>query len=491
MADRKFVAVIIVSFIAIVTFSVGYLVRDFDIIPVSIAGNQCGVLASDRAFFEVLDELAENHYSQPTREQLIEGAVEGMIASLDDPYTSYFDLEEAEAYQANFGETYVGIGVTVRYEQNIIVIEDIQKDGPAYDAGLNIGDVITHVDGTEIFDMPFYEVLGLIVGDVGTEVVIGVYRSGYTATLFFPMTREIINNSSVEHETYEEDGQTIGYIKVNTFGDQTFPLFNIAVNELEAQGIDSLIIDLRDNGGGHLLTVYYMMNLFLIEEDGPMFETEYYSNGVHYFKNYVASNTIRKDYNIVTIINENSASASEVFASGMQEHGGYTLVGTKSFGKGTMQTDKLISATVGDQLHITIGKWTTADGGWVHYDGGTDGITPDILIEQEEIEQAYKIFLLGGDPILYDTVSEKVANIQVVLNMMGYSVRTDGYYDVLTKNAIEDIQTTNGLTVNGNMDEDTLTVINDALNDYLDNYENDTQLQAALDYIKDNPLDPR
>jgi carboxyl-terminal processing protease len=190
------------------------------------------------------------------------------------------------------------------------------------------------------------------------------------------------------------------------------------------------------------------------------------------------------------LINENSASASEVFASGMKEHGGYTLVGTTSFGKGTMQTDKLISATVGDQLHITIGKWTTADGGWVHYDGGTDGITPDIIVEQNDYEIAYKTFLLDESPIEFDTVDSRTANVQVILNLMGYDVRTDGYFDTETLSAVEDIQTSNGLTVNGSLDEDTLTIINAALDAYQTDYANDSQLQAALIYLSENPNDP-
>lgn len=487
IGGKRILSIILVFFIGLVTFSVGYLVRDFDILPISLQKNECGVLASDRAFFEVLDELMENHYTQPEREDLIVGAIDGMISSLDDPYTSYFDLEEAEAYQSNFGETYVGIGVTVKYKENLIVIEQVKKDGPAYNSGLKVNDVITHVDGVELFGLSFYEAIGMVTGEPDTQVIVGVYRAGYPETLYFPMTRALIDNSSVEYSSYQQDGENIGYIKVNTFGDETFPLFNDAVVDLENQGIDSLIIDLRDNGGGHLLTVYYMMNVFLTEQDGPMFGTEYYSNGVHYLKEYVASNTIKKDYNIVTLINENSASASEVFASGMQEQGGYTLVGTTSFGKGTMQSDKLISATVGDQLHITIGKWTTADGGWVHYLGGTDGVTPDVVVEETDYEKAYKVFLLNEPPILQDVVDNRVANIQVILNLMGYNVRTDGYFDMATKNAVESIQTNNSLTVDGALNEETLTFINSQLDEFNNDYKNDSQLQAAIDYLVENP----
>ena len=488
--STKIIVGLITFFIVLLAFSGGYMSRDLDILPSVTGSNVCGVLGTDRVFFEVLDELMENHYTQPTREELIVGAIEGMIISLDDPYTTYFDLEEAEAYQSNFSETYVGVGVTIRYDQeNIIIVDAVTKDGPAYRAGIKVNDIITHIDEQDILNKSFYEVVGMVVGEIGTEVTIGVWRLGYTETLHFPVTRAIINNSSVDYTTYERDGELVGHVKVNTFGDQTFPIFAHAITELEALGIDSLVIDLRNNGGGHLLTVYYMMNLFLVDDGNPIFATEYYSNGVHYFKNYVASNTVRKTYNIVTLVNENSASASEVFASGMQEHGGYAVVGTTTFGKGTMQTDKQITATLGDSLHITIGKWTTANGGWVHTDGGTDGITPDVIQEQSEIENAYKVFLLSGTPIEFDTVDIRVSNIQIILNMMGYDLREDGYFDQETLDAINEIQTNNTLPVTGEINGVTLNVINEALDDFINEPLNDSQLEAAILYLLGHPTE--
>jgi len=479
------VIVITTVIVALITFGGGYAVGVMINSP-----EDPDVVLQDEAFYEVLDELINNHYTQPEREDLIDGAIDGMIASLDDPFTRYFDNEEAAEYQAAFGESYIGIGVTVRYENNYIVIEDVNIEGPAFEVGLRIGDVITHVDGEEIGGLPFYETIGKVIGDEDTEVIIGIYRAGYEQTLYFPITRRKINNSSIEYEMFEENGQNVGYIKVTQFGDETYAKFHVAVVNLENMGMDSLIVDLRDNGGGHLGTVYAMLNEFLIDDGNPMFSTEYYIDGEFGTRGYAATNTERKDYNIVTIINENSASASEVFASAMKEHGGYTLVGETSFGKGTMQTDAAITATIGDSLHITIGKWITADGGWVHYDGGTDGITPDIVAEKTAVEKAYKIYLMEEDPILFDTVDPRVSNIQIILNMMEYTVRTDGYFDTLTRDAIEDIQSIAGLTVTGTIDEVTLAEINEALQEFILDNSNDTQLQAAILYILDNPDDP-
>jgi len=227
-----------------------------------------------------------------------------------------------------------------------------------------------------------------------------------------------------------------------------------------------------------------MLRQFLISDGKPMFSTEYFDDGEFKRDEYFASRNEDRGYDIVTLVNGNSASASEVFASAMQEHGGYTLVGQTTYGKGTMQRDVSLSATLGDSLHITIGKWFTSDGNWVHYDGGSDGITPDIVVDLTAIEQAYKVFLFGDETeIMYDTVDQRVADIQLILNIMGYNVRTDGYYDIATKQAISDIQITHFLTVTGNIDSDTLVVINEALDLYQDDPLNDSQLQAAIAYL--------
>jgi len=471
--------VIIISFISVImtSYFVGAMTVEVPI-PEEIA---------DVTFLEVLDELMENHYTQPTREDLLEGAIDGMIESLDDPFTTYFDYEEAQSYQQGFGETYVGIGITVRYSDGYLVVEAVKDDGPADSAGVRVNDVITEVDGESVFDMPFYEIVGLIIGDEGTDVTLGLARGGVTELINLTMTRSVIDSATVYVDSFVRGDQLIGYIKVTTFGNETLNLFVNGLADLEVLGIDGLIVDLRDNGGGHLSTVYNMLNQFLIDDERPMFSTEYYNNGEFKIDDYFATRTEPRAYEIVTLVNENSASASEVFASAMQEHGGYAVIGQITYGKGTMQRDVAISATIGDSLHITIGKWFTSDGNWVHSVGGTDGVTPDTIVDLTEIELAYKVFLIGDETeITYDTVDPRVANIQLILNTMGYTVRTDGYFDNATRLAILDIQNIHALTETGNIDSDTLIFINEALDEFQDDLLNDTQLQAAIDHLLDD-----
>lgn len=471
---------ILLAFLTTITAS--YFVGVLSVVDLSLDEGTDEV--TDEVFLEVMDELINNHYSIPTNESLLEGAIEGMIASLDDPFTSYFDYEEAASYQQSFGESYVGIGVTVSFIDELIVVESVKDDGPADMAGIRVNDIITEVDSISAIGKPFFETVGLIIGEEGTDVTIGVLRNGFNEIINLTMTRSVIDSATVIYDSFVRGEDLIGYIEVTTFGDETVSLFIAAINDLEAQGIDGLIIDLRNNGGGHLYTVINMLNQFLLDNDIPMFSTEYYSDGELKTEEYFSNRPILRDYDIVTIVNQNSASASEVFASSMQEHGDYTVVGVTTYGKGTMQTDVDITSTIEDSLHITIGKWFTTDGNWVHYDGGTDGVTPDVVVEQTPIELAYKMFFIGDETeILFDTVDPRVANIQLVLNVMGYNVRTDGYFDNNTKLAILDIQETNELTETGNIDSDTLIVINTALDLYQDNLLNDTQLESAINYL--------
>lgn len=471
---NKFIGVLTLIVALVASFYSGYLYRGIE--PITTG-------EIDERIVEVMEELKENHFSRPTEEDLVQGAIDGMIASLDDPFTSYFSRSEQEEYNQGFEESYVGIGITVSYVDSLIVVEQVSTNGPADQAGILVNDIIAFIDGEDIRGDAFFESISKVVGEVGSSVEIGVIRQGVELPIYFDVERQVIDSPSLSYEVFEEDAKIVGYIDVNTFGSETASLFSDAVEDLEGMNIDGLVIDLRDNGGGYLSAVIDMLDEFLIDNGKPMFSTEYYANGTFRRDEYFATNTEEKPYDIVTLINGNSASASEVFASSMQEHGGHLVIGTTSYGKGTMQTDIPLQAVIGDSIHLTIGKWFTSNEGWVHYDGGTDGVVPDIIIEQDDVMRAYKVFLLEEE-IVYDTVSSRLTNIQIILNGMGYSVRIDGYFDDETQQALSDIQMNNGLMVSGEINEETLAVLNDFLTTYKQNPLNDSQLMEAVDQIE-------
>jgi carboxyl-terminal processing protease len=167
----------------------------------------------------------------------------------------------------------------------------------------------------------------------------------------------------------------------------------------------------------------------------------------------------------------------------MQEHGQYTIIGQKTYGKGIAQITRSLEANPDLFLHITNAKWFTPFGNWIHFQGGSGGIEPDVNIEKSELERSMKVYLYHQDDLMYDTVSDDNIILQIILNGMGYTVRTDGYYDLNTRNAVEDIQGTNGLTITGNVDDQTAIIINQWLSDYQTN--SDSQLQEAVDYLID------
>lgn len=450
---------------------------------------------TDITLLELIDLLKSDHYKQPTDEDLYEGLLKGLVESVDDPYTSYFDYEEYSQYLESYQESYVGIGVTISSREDYLVVEAVNQQGPADQAGILPNDLIVQVGDVNIAGMNFYDVRDMIVGEEGTTVIIYVIREGYDEPIPFEIERQLIESPTVTYDRYLENGQQIGVITVSTFGDETAQKFSDAVDALESLGIDGLVIDLRNNGGGHLSTVLSMLREFLVDDDRAMFYTEQYTNGEKTTSEYHAILNEKKPYDIVTLVNGNSASASEVFASSMQEHGGYKLVGEVTFGKGTMQQDRYVESTCtentfgtldcseADRIHISIGTWYTTNHNWVHFDGGSDGITPDILVEKSENELLYKLFLLNEETLEIDTVDDRTVIVQKILNIMGYDVRTDGYFDQETYDAIIDIQSNNTLTETGIINNETMSILNEALDNYKNNPTNDTQLQEAINYL--------
>ncbi|MGM0436500.1 MAG: S41 family peptidase [Bacillota bacterium] len=435
-------------------------------------------------FEEAMQALEESHYKDPSRDDLYQGAIEGMFDSLEDPYSQYFSREEYEQFHDGLSESFVGIGVSVENVDGTVIIRKVWADSPAQEAGLQPGDAITHIDGESYEDKSYYETVADVQGEVGTTVEIGVSRVGVQETITFEMDREEIENPTVVSNLVTHEGETIGVIEVNSFGGETFNNFKNAVEDFENQGIDGLIVDLRDNGGGYLNTVDKMLNLFLAEGDLPMFTIEQRIEGEWVEQPYEATGTDTKDYPVLTVVNDFSASASEVFAAAMKEKGGYDVLGIDTFGKGTMQSSQDLEPYSEDELHISRGRWLTPEGNWVDPDvGDIDAISPTIRVEQNPLFKGYNVYLSEGETLEYDTVSPRIENAQRILNTMDYDIRSDGYFDSETESAVQDYQSENGLEITGVIDAATASELSEYFYEYRTNKANDTQYQAALDYF--------
>lgn len=326
-------------------------------------------------------KLKANHIDQPKDDlKILYGAVKGAISSVDDPYTEFFTPEELESFKVDLSGKFEGIGAEIgKRNGNIVVIAPL--DGmPAQKAGLLPQDIIYKVDGKETVDWSVEEAVQNIRGPKGTEVVLTIIRDGRFEPFDVSIKRDQITVKPVKWEVKEVKGQDqsmkkIGVLTLSRFGDDTDALFAEAVQDLLKNGIDGLILDLRSNPGGYLESAVQLSSYWL--EKGKLIVTEDHSVGED--KQYNSNGTnLLGDIKTVTLINGGSASASEILAGALKDNGKTTLVGVKSFGKGSVQ--EILDLPGSSALKVTIAKWITPGGRNLN----KDGLEPDVKVEMSE-----------------------------------------------------------------------------------------------------------
>lgn len=319
---------------------------------------------------EINDLIESEFYFDTDEEEIAENVYKGILSGLDDPYSVYYTKEEYAQLQEDTSGAYVGIGVQVSQdaETNIITVVRVFKDSPAAEAGMLPGDIVVAVEDLEISDEELSEIVKLIKGEEGTSVNLTVYRESISDYVEITATRRKVENATVEYEMLDNQ---IGYIIVTDFYDVTAEQYEIALKDLEAQGMKGLIVDLRDNPGGLLSAVTEMLDMMLPE--GAIVYTED-KNG-NRDSEYTSSDREQFTKPLVVLINGNSASASEIFAGAIKDYGIGTLVGTKTYGKGIVQ--RLYELEDGSAIKLTISKYFTPNGNDIH----GEGITPDIEID--------------------------------------------------------------------------------------------------------------
>ncbi|MDD6213522.1 MAG: S41 family peptidase [Clostridiales bacterium] len=305
---------------------------------------------------------------------LMDQALAGYVSGLDDPYSAYYTQEEYEKQMEESDGSYVGIGVSVQQdmESMIITVMTVYPGSPAEEGGMEKGDVIIGVDGQDINQMSLSEVVALIQGEENTQVKVQVLRDGGTKEL--TMTRRSIDKITVESRMLDE---AIGYIQLSEFDKVSISQMEEAVLDLEDQGMESLVLDLRDNPGGLLTSVLSIADYFLPEtnifysEDKSGKQTRYDAEAGQLF-----------DGEMAILVNGNSASAAEVLSGSLQDNGRAVLVGEQTFGKGIVQSYYNLSD--GSALKLTTAHYFTPSGRDIH---GV-GIEPDIVVEPGENDSA-------------------------------------------------------------------------------------------------------
>lgn len=430
----------------------------------SVAGNE----EDFEKIQAVYDTLMTDYYQGVDEETLIEGAITGMTESVGDPYTQYLNVEESSSLDESISASFEGIGAEVMKQGDNVMIVSPIAGSPAEEAGLQPNDVILKADDQELSGMTLNEAVSHIRGEKGSEVILTI-RRGET-TFEVTVVRDTIPVETVIYQLDEED-PTIGYITITSFSSPTYDDLIAAIEDLREQGAVSFVFDVRQNPGGLLQAGMKISNLFLGNGDIILQTQEKDQEPV----SIVADDSTMGDFKVtepsVLLVDEGSASASEILAGAVSESGNVKLVGSKTFGKGTVQN--VAAFDDNSELKITIAKWLTPSGEWIN----EKGIQPDVEVALPEyanllIIDSTKTYQLGD-------VSQEVENLEKVLDALGYSVATvDGYFDETTQEAVKQFQTDQKLTVDGIVTAETATQLVESLRTLIE--ENDTQYEAAI-----------
>ncbi len=319
---------------------------------------------------ELADLIDQYYYEKVDQDALVEGMYAGMINGLGDPYSAYFSAKEYESFNDSTTGVYYGIGtvLTQNMDTNVVTILHVYPGTPAEEAGLKDGDVLVKVDDIEGDSLELSELTTHIKGEEGTTVHLEIMRSGESNHLEFDVQRRQIEVPTVQSQMLEGN---IGLIQISEFSNSTAEQFDKAVKELQGQGMVSMIVDLRDNPGGVLQTVCTMLDEILPEGLVVYTEDKYGSRSDY------KSDAKCLDIPMAVLINENSASASEIFAGAIKDYNYGTLIGTTTFGKGIVQS--IIPLEDGSALKVTMAKYFTPKGNYIH----EVGISPDIELKYE------------------------------------------------------------------------------------------------------------
>lgn len=432
-----------------------------------------GVANQEWIKVEAAYQLIKNQYVEKVGStQLVEGAIQGMLATLKDPYSVYMDKQTANQFSESLDSTFEGIGTEIGVEDNKIIIVAPYKDSPSEKAGLKPRDQLLKINGESIEGLNLEEARLKIRGKKGTSVSLEIKRQGAVRPITLNITREEIPVDTVFSSTLESNDEQIGYIDITLFSEKTATDFKRQLKDLENKGIEGLIIDVRGNPGGLLKSVENILGV-LIPKDKPILQIAERTGKVQTFSTELKQ---RKNYPIVVLTDNGSASASEILAGALQEAGGYKIIGERTFGKGTVQ--QAVPMGDGSNIKISLFKWLTPNGNWIH----KVGIAPNIEVHQPAYFTAHQLEV--DKPFERDMNDEKIKHAQEMLKAIGFVPgRTDGYFSSKTETALKAFQRHKGLKVTGELDTQTAEELTDSITEKIRDKQNDVQLRTALKIV--------
>ncbi|QPQ32364.1 S41 family peptidase [Lysinibacillus sp. JNUCC 51] len=444
------------------------------------------VVAEVDSINEAMNLIEEKSVYSTKKDALVEGALRGMADAIKDPYSTYYSKEEAEQHRQMLAEERVGIGIELSENNGKFIIVSPVRSSPADKAGMRSLDEIVQVDGVRVDGKTMSELMHLIQGEKGTKVTIVVYRPSEDKHIKMTMERAAISNKTVTSEVVNVENTQLGYVEISLFGEKTANEWVAETSKLLRQDIKGLVIDVRDNPGGYLHSVAALLSTVL--EKGKVFAYMQNAEGaMEPLK--TESKSFDEKYlqtmykiPIVVLQNSGSASASEVLSGALKSWGRASLVGVKSFGKGTVQESW--SLKNGGELKLSTNKWLTPKREWIH----GQGIEANLVVEPNELF-AFQMHPLSGK-FKEGDMSEEIAYTQNAMKKLGYKIaRLDGYLDESTEEAVKLYREDKKLKKaedNFNMDTTFFNSLNETLKKYKEDRQNDLQFQMATSFLLHN-----
>ncbi|KGR81820.1 S41 family peptidase [Lysinibacillus odysseyi] len=403
--------------------------------------------------YDAFDELKDKYYVDVDEDKMISGAINGMFDALDDPYTDYMNTDEANHFNESLSSSFQGIGAEIQERNGDIVVVSPIKNSPAEKAGIMPQDIILTVDGKSIQGMTASEAVLLIRGEKGTSVTLTVKRGDAE-----PTEMTIVRDDIPIETVYGEMGDDkIAHIQITSFSEETYKELLKILTELDGKGMKGIVLDVRQNPGGFLDAAIDIANLFL--EDGkPILQVQGRDEKPQVF----AAEGEKKFKQPVTIlIDEGSASASEILAAALLESADAEVIGVPSFGKGTVQTVSYLED--GSNLKFTTGKWLTPKGNWIN----EKGVTPTIEVKYPSYAS---LTYVNPETELKTGMNDKmIQSAEGMLEALGYDPgEVDGVFDGDTEDAVKAFQKAEKLEQTGTIAGDTTYALMDALREKIE-----------------------
>ncbi len=420
---------------------------------------------------QIIEYIKANYAGEITEEELIEGAIEGVFNKLD-KYSDYYSPEEFKEFNTSVSGNFGGVGIQITEKDGYITVITPIDGTPGARSGIKPGDKIVSVDDIDIKGVSVNRAVSLIRGEPGTQVKLGIMREGIDNIIYFNITRELIKINPI---TYKIMDNGLGYIKISQFNSNTYENLKDILKIFDEKNVEKLIIDLRNNPGGYLDEVIDVLQFFVPK--GPIVHIKKADGTIETYN----SNLELPKYKLAVLVNSGSASASEIFAGAIQDSKVGTIIGTTTYGKGTVQS--VVSLVDGGGMKITIAEYLTPNMRKVN----EVGIKPDIIVENTTEPKVDLSKIPTLDKTRKPTVGVvglDVLGAEMILETLGYEVnKPDGIFDEATFEAIKKFQKDQGLYSYGVLDFTTQDALTRAINEYAKPDNVDKQLQKAVEVL--------